>query len=89
MHPMCEYIYAHVYMSMHSLHGCDVSRIAVLIFWSRCIFQCVVSYFSVLSRRTACFAVANACCFIKTFLVFFILRFPNELVYKVQVLSIA
>lgn len=45
MHPMCEYIYAHVYMSMHSLHGCDVSRIAVLIFGSRCIFQCVVSYF--------------------------------------------
>lgn len=90
MHPMCEYIYAHVYMSMHSLHGCDVSRIAVLIFWSRCIFQCVVSYFSVLSRRTACFAVANAYCFIKKTFVFFPFSlFPNELVYKVQVLSIA
>lgn len=73
MHPMCEYIYALVYMSMHSLHGCDVSRIAVLISWSQCIFQCVVSYFSVLSRRTACFAVANACCFITD--VFFLFLF--------------
>lgn len=53
MHPMCEYIYADVYMSMHSLHGCDVSRIAVLIFWSRCIFQCVVSYFSVLLKKNS------------------------------------
>lgn len=79
-------------MSMHSLHGCDVSRIAVLIFWSWCIFQCVVSYFSVLSR-TACFAVANACCFIKSFFppspAHISPPFPNELVYKVQVLSIA
>lgn len=77
MHPMCEYIYAHVYMSMHSLHWCDVSRIAVLIFWSQCIFQCVVSYFSVLSRRTACFAVANAYCFIKKTVFFFCSPYPE------------
>lgn len=79
MHPMCEYIYAHVYMSMHSLHGCDVSRIAVLIFWSWCIFTCVVSYFSVLSRRTACFAVANACCFVRIvrFFFFFFFSLPE------------
>lgn len=69
MHPMCENIYAHVYMSMHSLHWCDESQIAVHIFWSWCIFQCVVNYFTVLSR-TACFAVANAYCFIKNSLFF-------------------
>lgn len=45
MHPMCEYIYAHVYMSMHSLLWCDISRIAVHIIWSRYIFQCVVNSF--------------------------------------------
>lgn len=44
MHPMCEYIYAHVYMSMHSLHGCEVSQIAMRIIWSWCI-SCVVNYF--------------------------------------------
>lgn len=63
---LCVSIYMHMCIcSMHSLHGCDVSRTAVLIFRSLCIFQCVVSSFSVLSRRTACFAVANACCFLK------------------------
>lgn len=29
---LCVSIYMHMYMSMHSLHGCDVLRIAVLIF---------------------------------------------------------
>lgn len=32
------------YISMHSLHGREVSRIAMLIVWIQCIFQCVVSY---------------------------------------------
>lgn len=76
MHPMCEYIYAHVYMSMHSLHGCEVSLRAMLIIWTWCI-SCVVNYF-VSWRRTACFAVANACSFIRIVLG----SIQNELVYK-------
>lgn len=67
----------HMYMSMHSLHGCEVSLMAVLIIWSWCIFLCS-DLLSVSSRRTACFAVANACSFIRIVLGSIL----NELVYK-------
>lgn len=45
MHPMCEYVYAHVYMSMRSLRWCDGWQIAVLIIWSWCKFQRAVGVF--------------------------------------------
>lgn len=32
---LCEYIYALVCMSMHSLHGCDKRCLS---FWSRCVY---------------------------------------------------
>lgn len=81
-------------MSMHSLHGCDVSRIAVLIFSSLCIFQRVVSsffsplFFQVEQRALLLQMPAVSFSSFYSF-IFFILQFPNELVYKVQVLSIA
>lgn len=45
MHPMCESVYAHVYMSMRSLRWCDGWQIAVLIIWNWCKFQRAVGVF--------------------------------------------
>lgn len=64
MHPMCEYIYAHVYMSMHSLHWCDISQISgaydYFSFWShRKTFTVRWTTFLFFSEQHA-FAVANA-----------------------------
>lgn len=46
---LCVSIYIHVcvyiYIAMDSLHGYDISRIAV--FWVQCLVQCVVCYFPV------------------------------------------
>lgn len=84
MHPMFEYVYAHVYMSMRSLRWCDGWQIAVLIIWSWCKFQRAVDVF----WRTACFAVANAYCFFLFFSIHLNLS-PNASVYHVQVLNIA
>lgn len=89
MHPMCEYIYAHVYMSMHSLHWYDVSRIAVLIFWSWCKFQCVVSYFSVLLKKNSMLCCCECLlfheiCFVFLFLFFFFFSSPLPRMTSVQ-----
>lgn len=79
-------------MSMHSLHGCDVSRIAVLIFLESV-------YISVCSELLFLFFQEEQHALLlrmltvslkKTFVFFSVPPFPpNELVYKVQVLSIA
>lgn len=54
MHPMCEYVYAHVYMSMRSLRWCDGWQIAVLIIWSWCKFQRAVDVFCFLKNSMLC-----------------------------------
>lgn len=75
MHPMCEYVYAHVYMSMRSLRWCDGWQIAVLIIWSWCKFQCAVGVFLFFEEQHALLSRMLTCFFLLFFLFFW--TFPQ------------
>lgn len=76
------YMYIHTLRYMYSCidrHGCDALRIQAVLIFGFSVYWRVVSYLLFLNRRTACFAVANACCSIlNVHNLSFLLLFPDR-----------